>query len=259
MSMTTKVDLTGREFNYWTALYHISTMDIYTTWWCRCKCGVEKTVRAIHLTSNASRSCGCAPRATRTHGHGRRVNGKLCSKKYATWRYIKARCTDIKHKNYELYKGKMDSRWLDFRVFNQEVPDPPVPVKGVVWSIDRIDNNKGYEPGNVRWVTTAEQHRNQSNNRWITYKGEVKLLTDWAASLGMNPTTLHVRIRKYGLLVAFSTPLGKRIAPAINKKYHTVGGITDCVVGWGIRLNVHRDTIRKWVKNGKLQSVMSLS
>ena len=63
---------------------------------------------------------------------------------------------------------------------------------------------RSYEPGNVRWVTMAEQHRNQSNCRWIEFDGRTQLLTDWAKELGITDSTLHGRIKKWGIQQALS-------------------------------------------------------
>lgn len=68
-------------------------------------------------------------------------------------------------------------------------------------TIDRIDNNKGYEPGNVRWVPFPEQHRNQRNCKWITHNNETHLLTEWARIMGVRPSTMSARYKKYGTVV----------------------------------------------------------
>lgn len=65
-------------------------------------------------------------------------------------------------------------------------------------TLDRIDNNKGYYPGNCRWVTMKVQNNNRSNNRLITYKGQTKTLTQWSDELGIKKTTLHNRLNYYG-------------------------------------------------------------
>ncbi len=66
-------------------------------------------------------------------------------------------------------------------------------------SIDRIDVNGNYEPGNCRWVLFDVQCRNKRCNKWITYKGETKILGDWAKDLGINGGTLYERIYYKGL------------------------------------------------------------
>src|SRR5262245_13180849 len=68
-------------------------------------------------------------------------------------------------------------RWRDsFENFYADMGPRPSPGH----AIERIDNDRGYEPGNGRWVTRAEQNRNKRNNRFLTYKGETLILSDWA-------------------------------------------------------------------------------
>jgi hypothetical protein len=62
-------------------------------------------------------------------------------------------------------------------------------------TVDRLDNSKGYEPGNVSWVTRGENCNNKRNNVTITYKGEVKTATQWARELGIKPSIILDRVR----------------------------------------------------------------
>ncbi|MFP3705912.1 hypothetical protein SB783_18025 [Paraburkholderia sp. SIMBA_009] len=61
-------------------------------------------------------------------------------------------------------------------------------------SIDRIDVNGDYEPGNCRWATAATQSRNKRDNVVLTFNGRSQCLTDWAAELGVSMHTLHSRL-----------------------------------------------------------------
>lgn len=61
--------------------------------------------------------------------------------------------------------------------------------------IERIQNNKGYEPGNVRWATRKEQARNRRSNVVIEYEGKSKTLVEWSEELGIDYKLLHSRIR----------------------------------------------------------------
>ncbi|MEM5767224.1 MAG: hypothetical protein AAGU23_03680, partial [Bacillota bacterium] len=76
-------------------------------------------------------------------------------------------------------------------------------------SLDRLNTNGDYEPGNCKWSTTKEQENNKRNNRKIVYKGEEKTLTEWGEALRINSKTLHSRIFNYKWPIekAFTTPV----------------------------------------------------
>jgi hypothetical protein len=80
------------------------------------------------------------------------------------------------------------------------------PAKG--YSFDRINNELGYVPGNVRWADQKTQANNTKRNRVISFKGETHTLAQWAERIGVNYFTLHTRIYRKGWSVerAFSKP-----------------------------------------------------
>lgn len=115
-----------------------------------------------------------------------------------TWQRMKDRCSNPKAIYYFNYGGrgiKVCQQWLtDFEAFAEHVGPKPSRAH----SIDRIDNNKGYEPGNVKWATKLEQVHNQRSNINITISGETKCLAEWAREHDMSITTLWSRIFKLG-------------------------------------------------------------
>ena len=104
--------------------------------------------------------CG-DPSATKQHG----LSG---TKEYLAWKTIRARCLNPSNKDYKYYGGRgisICARWVGSpEIFIQEVGKAP----DKSYQIDRIDNDKGYEPGNVRWVDTFTNNRNKSNTK-ITF------------------------------------------------------------------------------------------
>ena len=136
--------------------------------------------------------------------HGQAVRGKT-SRAYRSWIMMIQRCTNPKTKAWIRYGGQgitVCTEWLDFTNFYRDMGDCP---EGM--SIDRIDNTKGYLPGNCRWATRTEQSRNQSSNRLITFKGETKHLVDWSKNYGINIATLHNRLeRGWDIEKALITP-----------------------------------------------------
>lgn len=180
---------------------------------CVCECGVTITARRDHLESGVTRSCGCWKRDERT---ARKKHGDSCrggtSPEYVTWSDMIQRCHNPRQESYQRYGGRgitvCDEWRASFEAFLAHVGRRPGPE----YSIDRIDNGKGYEPGNVRWATRAQQARNKSINRVVTYNGRTLCLMDWANELGFNFDVLHSRLGKLGWTVerAFTTPMQVR-------------------------------------------------
>lgn len=81
-----------------------------------------------------------------------------------------------------------------FTAFLMEVGRKPGPE----YSLDRIDNDKGYEPGNIRWATWKQQQRNKRSNRLLTVHGETKTLIEWSEVSGIHYRTIISRINQQG-------------------------------------------------------------
>ena len=112
------------------------------------------------------------------------------------WRDMLRRCHDPQHGSFHRYGARgirVCDRWRsDFAVFLADIG--PRPPGG--YSLDRIDNAKGYEPGNVRWATTKQQMRNQRGNRLLTIGAETLCLIEWSERSGIDPRTLDGRLRR---------------------------------------------------------------
>ena len=156
-----------------------------------------------------SRSCGClkaelAPIYPRTHGKRR-------SSEYAIWVNMIARCTKETRPDYARYGGrgiKVCERWRAFENFYADMGPRPSPRH----SLDRVDNDRNYEPGNVRWATATEQGRNQRSNRIVTYMGQPMTLSEACERAGLNEGTVRSRIDRYGWTAeaALTTPINVR-------------------------------------------------
>lgn len=132
-------------------------------------------------------------------------HGLTGSPTYISWDQMVARCTNPKHRLYHKYKGRLCEEWKDFRNFFADMGERP---EGK--TIDRIDNNGGYNKDNCRWATPKEQANNRSNNTTITYKGETKNICEWAAIIGIGRTTLKYRLDAgWSIEEAFTKPLHK--------------------------------------------------
>lgn len=79
------------------------------------------------------------------------------------------------------------------------------------WSIDRIDNNKGYSPENCRWATDSMQKRNRSDNRWVIIDGEKMCMKDACEKYNISHTTVYQRLKTgMDVIDAIKTPVGRR-------------------------------------------------
>lgn len=174
------------------------------TYLCRCDCGVEKKIAARNLvyqtiTSRGTRSCGClkkevvAKRAPRKAVHGHCINNTT-TRTYNSWDGLMKRCYDKKQDNFYNYGGRgitVCERWHDFKNFLEDMGERPLNT-----SIDRKDRNGNYEPSNCRWGTQEEQYSNKITNRFFTYKGETKTVSQWSRIYGISKNTLRHRLNR---------------------------------------------------------------
>lgn len=162
-------------------------------WRCTCDCGGENVVRASHLKSGNVSSCGCLCR-DRVSAEKRR-HGMDRTKTYYAWSGIKQRCRNPRNQMYRYYGGRgidVCERWHSS--FDAFLEDMGVAPEGS--SIDRIDNDRGYEPGTCRWTTSKEQGRNKRNNRLIRVDDVSRTLSEWAEATGVPKTTICSRLRR---------------------------------------------------------------
>lgn len=158
---------------------------------CRCQCGKVFRLTAFQIIRLQQKTCGCKKRGRVDKHHG--LKG---TPEYKVWSSILERCRNKKHKRYSSYGGRgidMCQEWADsFISFLQAMGHRPSDKH----SIDRIDNDRGYEPGNCRWATSSEQNRNRRRCMFLTLNGQTKHVNEWCETVGINKSTLLNRLRR---------------------------------------------------------------
>lgn len=168
-------------------------------WVCRCECGNQSTVCGEHLRSGHTRSCGCLQRQVAADhlSEQSRTHGLSHLPVHRTWLGMKARCTDLNNDSYVDYGGRgitVCAEWMtSFEAFYDHVTAlPHFGEDGR--SLDRIDNDRDYEPGNVQWATAEMQRRNQRRSVRISIDGETLTVADWAQRMGIRARTIRYRL-----------------------------------------------------------------
>lgn len=176
-------------------------------WFCSCACGATKWVIADALKAGSTRSCGCLNDQTRRtiRKPGAMIDGKH-SPEYTSWHSMKQRCTNPNNKKYLRYGGRgitFCERWMDFANFLSDMGQRP----SLKHTLERKENSGNYHPKNCVWATKAEQNRNHSRNRFITFRGETLCIADWIKRTGITHTTLHYRLKHWTIEKALTEPV----------------------------------------------------
>ncbi len=194
MRVTNVSEVVVPEGSRWTALSFKGRKVL-----CKCLCGSERLVSLHSLVNGVSRSCGCykrevAKKLMTTHG--------LCrTRVHRAWESMKRRCSNPKDKRYADYGGRgitVCDEWQKFSSFYEFVlsilPDGETSIPAGM-SIDRMENSRGYEPGNIRIADRKTQGRNTRANRVICVGGVSRCVSEWSEIYGVRHSTISSRLK----------------------------------------------------------------
>lgn len=170
----------------------------------RCTCGIEKAIMIQHV--RRTKSCGCLTNSIISKARTR--HGMTDSPAWLTWKNMLDRCRNKSCASWENYGGRgieVCKRWEIFENFYADMGERVGEL-----TIERIDNEGNYEPGNCRWATHKQNMRNTRSNRKIEYQGESHTAGEWSGIMGINERTIKGRLRAgWNAEKALTTPVKK--------------------------------------------------
>lgn len=203
------IDLTGKKLGRWKVLYRCANKMMpygrsFHVWMCECECGVRREVAGPNLRKGISKSCGCLHKEIVVAGNT--THGGSYSVEFGVWLGIMQRTNNPNSERFMDYGGrgiKVSERWHKFENFIADMGKRP---RGT--TIERKDNDKGYNSSNCIWASRKNQNNNKRNNRLLTFKDETKTISQWAEQFGLKYMTLRARVTNYGWSVekALTTP-----------------------------------------------------
>ena len=182
---------------------------------CLCECGKRVDVLKEYLTSGRQKSCGCLKKE-----NGHPTHREIHTRLYKIWGNMCNRCSNPNNPawdrygkrgilvcdDWKLYENFRD--WAKSNGYNDDL------------TIDRIDNDRGYNPDNCRWADRYTQANNKRDNHIVEFKGQKKTLSEWASYLGIPYKTLHNRVVRlnWDIERAFTQPMRKSSSSSSAKQ-----------------------------------------
>lgn len=187
-----KIDLTGLRVGRLLVISYSESNDGRKAWVCHCDCGTKVDIRGVNLRSGKTKSCGCFKADRMAEGLGKK-HGMHLTRTYKTWHSMLERCRNPSATSYKDYGGRgitVCREWYQFERFYSDMGERPDGM-----TLDRIENSRGYEPGNCKWSTPSEQQNNRRNN--VTYLIGDREFTSLQLSeiCGANYHTIRRKIR----------------------------------------------------------------
>lgn len=165
-------------------------------------------------------------------------------REYRAWKDMKARCyapSQQDRGNYKVNNIQVCEEWKNsFETFYLDMGKCPIG-----YTLERIDNDKGYSKDNCKWASWNEQQKNRGSfNDLITYNGETFVLKDWARKLNIKYTTLYNRIYRSGL------SFEEAIKDDPYNKQQSINGIHKTVKEWCKEYNIEQTLVYDRIRKG---------
>ena len=188
------VDLTGKVFGRLTVIGKAGrNKHGQILWRCSCLCGGKVIIVRQKIVSGHTKSCGCLrSEAAKKRGT---THGMRDTQEYNIWGVMIQRCTNPRNPAWKWYGArgiKVCDKWFEFSEFYKDMGSRPTSKH----SIDRIDVNGDYAPGNVRWVLPKDQANNHRNNLILEVDGRLMTLAEAVNITGVNYNTAYYRFKK---------------------------------------------------------------
>lgn len=207
-----RIEMVGKSFGRATVKEELPRNNNRREFLCACACGETFKALGENLRGGHTNSCGCyasqrASEARTVHGEHK---GLKTTVETRIWNLMKQRCINPTNTRYADYGGRgitVCERWSVFVNFLADMGRRPTPKH----SIERLNNDLGYAPGNCKWATKSEQCNNKRNNVVYTYDGKTLTLAQWAEETGLPYSCLQYRHQK-------GWPAVKLLTKPSNKK-----------------------------------------
>lgn len=219
-------DLTGKRFGRLVVVRKTEIRENESiVWECKCDCGNTTLVSGRYLGKGSKKSCGCIMKE--------KMHFACSLPIHKCWGQMMTRCYNKKWEGYENYAGRgitVCDEWIgsnpkgfanfyDWAMANG-YSDEKLPNGRRKYTLDRIDNDKGYSPENCRFVTEKEQQENKRNRIYVVYNGENMLATKVAEINGIDKRAFSSRIAKgWEVDRAINTPI-----KSVDKKRKHIDG-----------------------------------
>ena len=189
-------DATGQVFGRLTVLHRDhSRAERRAYWICQCSCGKLASVCGVSLRRGNTKSCGCGALESRSSsGKKHATHGQSDTPTFSSWSSMMDRCLNERSRGYQHYGARgitVCEQWRTFLGFLADMGERPAGT-----TLERIDNGRGYEPGNCKWATKADQSRNRSSVRLTmeiarSIRADSRGSRELAALYGVTPATIR--------------------------------------------------------------------